>query len=97
MNGRALGTVAEQRDLGVQALFLQCGIVGRLGDKRAFGTLAFISLGVEYGRWDIKLQLYSTSVRPNLEYFIQFQSLCCREDVIRLEGVQRRCCQDLRD
>ena len=73
MNGRALGSVEEQRDLGEQghSLLKVASQVDRLV-KKAFSTLAFISQDIEYRSWEIMLQLYKSLVRPHLEYQLQF-------------------------
>lgn len=66
MNGRASGSVVDQRALVVQVMS-SLKLVSRV-DKVVFGKLATISQGTEYKSWDVMLQLYRTSVRPHLDY-----------------------------
>ena len=75
VNGRVLGRVIEQRDLGVQvhsSLKVESQVDRVV--KRAFGILGFIGQDIEYRNWDILLKLYKTLVRPHLEYCVQFWS-----------------------
>eukprot|EP00061_Rhincodon_typus_P013300 g39589.t1 len=61
VNGRALSNVVKQRDLAVQvhgSLKVESQV--DLGVKKEFGTLAFISQGIEYRCWEVMLQLYRT-------------------------------------
>lgn len=69
VNGRALGSVVEQRDPRVEVhnllkVAIQLGVVV----KAAFSTLAVISQSIEYRHWDIMLQLYKSTARPHLKY-----------------------------
>ena len=75
LNGKVLGSVAEQRDLGVQghsSLKVESQ-VDRIV-KEAFGMLSFIGQSIEYRSWEVMLWLYRTLVRPLLEYCVQFWS-----------------------
>ncbi|MBB6707133.1 reverse transcriptase family protein [Proteus mirabilis] len=91
LNGKVLGSVAEQRDLGVQvhsSLKVESQ-VDRIV-KKAFGMLSFIGQSIEYRSWEVMLRLYRTLVRPLLEYCVQFWSPSYRKDVVKLERVQKR-------
>ena len=98
VNGRPLGSVVEQRDLGVQVLgSLKVESQVDKVVKKAFGTVAFISHSIEYGSWKVMLQLYKTLVRPHLEYCVQFWAPCYRKILSSLKGFRkdlRGCCQD---
>lgn len=88
MNGRALGNVVEQSDLGMQVHSLLKVISQAVGVViKAFSTLAIISQSIEYRSWDVLLQLYKTLARPHLEYYIQFWIPCYRKDVVKLKRV----------
>jgi len=91
VNGRALGSVQEQRDLGVHVhSSLKAESQVDKVVKKAFSTLAF-SQGIEYRSWDIMLQLYKSLVRLHFGHPVIGKSLInwkeCREDL-------RGCCQD---
>ena len=91
VNGRALGRVAEQRDLGVHvhsSLKVESQVDKVV--KKAFSMLGFISQNIEYRGCDVLLKLYKTLVRPHLEYCVQFWSPYYRKDIIKLERVQKR-------
>jgi len=91
MNGRTLGSSVEQRDLGVFVhRSLKAEVHVSRVVKRAYGTLAFISRGIDYKSREVMLELCRTLVRPQLEYCVQFWSPHYRKDVIALERVQRR-------
>ena len=69
VNGRTLGRVIEQRDLGVQvhsSLKVELQVDRMV--KKAFGMLDFIGQNIEYRSWDVLLKLYKTLVRPHLDY-----------------------------
>jgi len=91
VNGGALGRVAEQRDLVVQ---VHCSLkVESQMDKvvkKAVGMLGFIGQNIEYRSCDVLLKLYSTLVRPELEYCVQFWSSYYCNDIIKRETVQKR-------
>ena len=60
VNGRVLGRVTEQRDLGVQvhsSLKVESQV-----DRvvKAFGMLGFIGQNIECRSWDVLLKLYKT-------------------------------------
>jgi len=89
MKGRTRGKIREaDRFWGTYSL-KAAEQLNRI-DKAAYGTLAFISRGIQYKNKEIMLELYRMLVRPQLEYCLQFWSPHYRKDVIALEGVQRR-------
>ena len=86
VNGRALGGVTEQRDLGIQvhsSLKVEAQVDRVV--KKAFSMLGFIGQNIEYRSWDVLLKLYKTLVKPHLEYCVQFWSPYYRKDIIKLE------------
>eukprot|EP00061_Rhincodon_typus_P008174 g30558.t1 len=90
LNGRALRSAVEQRDVGVQVLgSLKVESQVDRAVEKAFGTLALISQGIEYRSWEV-MQFNRTLMRLQLEYSIQFWSPCYRKDVIKLERVQKK-------
>ena len=91
VNGRTLKSAVEQRDLGIQVQnsLKVTSQVDRVV-KSAFGTLAFINWSIEYKSWSVMVRLYKASVRPNLEYCVQFWSPSYRKDVNKVERVKRR-------
>ncbi|XP_059510326.1 adenylate kinase 2, mitochondrial isoform X1 [Stegostoma tigrinum] len=91
IKGRILGSVEEQRDLGVQVhSSLKVPTQVDKVVKKAYGVLAFINRGIEFKSREVMLQLYKTLVRPHLEYCVRFWSPYYRKDVEALERVQRR-------
>ncbi|XP_059831389.1 uncharacterized protein LOC132397106 [Hypanus sabinus] len=91
INGRILGSVGEQRNLGVHVhRSLEVASQVERVVKKAYGLLAFISRGIEFKSREVMMQLYKTLVRPHLEYYVQFWLPHYRKDVEALERVQRR-------
>eukprot|EP00061_Rhincodon_typus_P001620 g15291.t1 len=90
VNRKIVGSVEEQRDLGVHvhSSLKAATQVDRV--KKACDVLAFINRGIEFKSRDVILQLYKSLVRPHLEYCVQFWSPHYRKGVEALEKVQRR-------
>ncbi|PKU37934.1 rna-directed dna polymerase from mobile element jockey-like [Limosa lapponica baueri] len=85
-----LGSGSVEGDLGVLMDKLKKSEQCAAAAKKANRMLGCINKGITSKDKDIIIPLYSGLVRPHLEYCIQFWSLLCKNDVDRLERVQRR-------
>lgn len=91
MSGIPLETTEEEKDLGVYVdsdlkFKKQCSEACKKANK----ALGYISRHFCYKSKDIILPLYKAIVRPHLEYAVQFWSPFLREEVAKMERIQRR-------
>ncbi len=91
MNGTKLESVQCVKDLGVSvASSLKFSQQCKDAAGKANRMLGFIDRNISFKTKDVILPLYTSVVRPHLEYAVQFWAPHHVKDTAKLEAVQRR-------
>ena len=91
LQGRNLIRVEEEKDLGVIVKSdLKNGSQCIAASRKANTVLGFIARNFDCKTPEVITRLYTSLVRPHLEYAVQFWSPCYQKDQNKLESVQRR-------
>ncbi len=90
MNGTKLESVERVKDLGVSvASSLKFPQQCKDAAGKANIMLGFINRNISFKTKYVILQLYTSLVRPHLEYAVQFWAPHQAKDIGKLEAVQR--------
>ena len=89
--GKEVNSVEQEEDLGIiiskdLKFTRQCIKV----EKKAQKLIGYIKRQFKYRNKEVVLQLYTSLVRPHLEYVVQFWAPSLQKDIDRLEAVQAR-------
>jgi len=91
MAGQQMTEVDQQRDLGISiSKDLKWKNQVEASCKKGNRVLGYISRNFHYKSRDIMLPLYTSLVRPQMEYAVQFWSPHLRGDINKMERVQHR-------
>ena len=91
LQGQNLIRVEEEKDLGIIIKSdLKNGSQCIVASRKANTVLGFIARNFECKTPEVITRLYTSLVRPHLEYAVQFWSPCYQKDQNKLESVQRR-------
>ena len=91
MGGTILNTTLKEKDLGLtisadMKVSEQCGIAAAKGNQ----NLGLFRRNIVYKEKELIIPLYTTIVRPHLEYCMQAWRPYRKKDVDMLERVQRK-------
>lgn len=91
LQGRNLIKSSEEKDLGIKITSdLKSSVQCLAASRKANSVLGFIARNFECKTPEVITRLFTSLVRPHLEYAIQFWSPCFQKDEKKLESVQRR-------
>ena len=90
MSNQQLPTTDQQRDQGIIITKTSCGKNKQESCKTANRVLGFIARNFKYKNKELTHPLYKSLVRPHLEHAVQFCSPHLRQDIDKLEKIQRR-------
>ncbi len=91
MNGAKLGSIQCVKDLGVSVVSsLKFSHQCKDAAGKANRMLGLINRNTSFKTKDVMLPLYTSLVRPHLEYTVQFWAPHHAKDIAKLEAVQRR-------
>ncbi len=91
MNGTKLESVQCVKDLGVLvASSLKFSQQYKNAAGKANKMLGFINRNISFKTKDVILPLYTSLVRPHLEYAVQFWAPYDAKDTAKVEAIQRR-------
>ena len=91
LQGENLAKVEEEKDLGVIVKSdLKSGMQCLAASRKANTILGFIARNFQCKNPEVITRLYTSLVRPHLEYAVQFWSPFYLKDESKLESVQRR-------
>ncbi len=89
MNGTKLESVQCVKDLGVPVVSsLKFSKQCKDAAGKANRMLGFVNRNVSFKTKDVILPLYTSLVRPHLEYVVQFWAPHHAKDIVKLEAVQ---------
>ncbi len=91
LNGTKLESVQCVKDLGVTvASSLKFSQQCKDAASKANRMLGFINRNISFKNKDVILPLYTSLVRPHLEYAVQFWSPHYVKDITKLEAIQQK-------
>ena len=91
LQGRNLIKTNEEKDLGIIVRSdLKSSAQCLAASRKANSILGFIARNFECKTPEVIMRLFTSLVRPHLEYAVQFWSPCFLKDEKKLESVQRR-------
>ena len=91
MSNQQLPTIDQQRDLGIIITKdIKWQKQTEKSCKTAYRVLGFIARNCRYNNKELILPLYKSVVCPHLEHALQFWSPDLRQDIHKIEKIQRK-------